>query len=318
MEIYQVKSPILFLVFNRPEYTKRVFEQIKKVKPKKLYVSADGPRSKIEGEQGDCDAVRAIFDEISWPCEVIKLFRKENLGCRINVSTSISWFFEQEPEGIILEDDCLPNISFFRFCDEMLDRYRQDHRIGTISGTNHHNGISWGEGSYYFSQRSDIWGWASWRRTWANYDVTLKDFTVTEAEKYLKLLFDDAVLVEEWLHVFKKVKVEGLDTWDYQFHFLNFVSHTLAVIPNKNLISNIGFGAAATHTYDVNSIFANLPTFEMDEKMTPPKTFLPQVTADYQVFDKEFRLSEKHRQLAKERLFRRKVKRWWKNLMTAK
>ncbi|WP_257666875.1 nucleotide-diphospho-sugar transferase [Parapedobacter tibetensis] len=310
---YKVKSPILLLIFNRPIYTGKVFEQISRAKPRKLYIAADGPRAKVEGEIEKCQKARSIIDKINWECTVSTLFRTENLGCKIGVSTAIDWFFENEEEGIILEDDCLPNQSFFRFCDVMLEHYRYDQRVGSITGSNHHNKESWGTASYYFSQRSDIWGWASWRRTWEKYDVSLSNYSVQEAATLLKKMFADELLLSEWLTIFEQVKRGAIDTWDYQFHFLNFVEYALCVVPNHNLISNIGFGEDATHTFDVGSTFANAVTTDL-ETITHPTSFIPEKEADRQVFEKEFKLSEKRMNIKKDELLRRRVKRWFKKL----
>ena len=167
-------SPILFLIFNRPETTKKVFSAIKEVQPPRLYIAADGPRSEQPDEADHCELARTIATKVDWDCEVKTLFRDQNLGIRIAVSQAIDWFFEQEPEGIILEDDCLPDQSFFWFCKELLEKYRNDTRIMHIGGTNFQFGKNRTNYSYYFSRYAHIWGWASWRRAWEYYDEKLK------------------------------------------------------------------------------------------------------------------------------------------------
>jgi hypothetical protein len=162
------------MIFRRPDFTSRVFEQIRNVRPARLYIAADGPRSGREGEQQLCIETRAIIEQIDWDCELKTLFREKNLGCKMAISSAIDWFFEQEEEGIILEDDCLPNQSFFRFCDTMLEKYRNDDRIRHISGCNLQHGKKWGTASYYFSNLTHAWGWANWRRVWKDYDRDLK------------------------------------------------------------------------------------------------------------------------------------------------
>ena len=168
-------TSILFLIFNRPEETKRVFESIKEAKPSKLYLASDGPRSHVIDEEKIVSEVKLnVLNAIDWDCEVKTLFREKNLGCKIAVSEAISWFFDHEDQGIILEDDCLPSQSFYRFCEELLNIYKNDLRIWHISGDNFQNGIARSEESYYYSKFSHVWGWATWKDRWQHYDVMMK------------------------------------------------------------------------------------------------------------------------------------------------
>ena len=180
-----MRSPILFLVFNRPDVTQRVFDAIRQARPPKLYIAADGPRKNKVGEVERCALVQEIVSQVDWPCEVSKLIRQENLGCKIAISSAIDWFFSKEPEGIILEDDCLPHPDFFPYCDELLERYRNNERVGMISGDNFQNGIKRGDGDYYFSQFCHIWGWASWARAWKKYDANLAQWPKLKARNWL-------------------------------------------------------------------------------------------------------------------------------------
>ena len=164
-------APILFLIFNRPQLTARVFAAIREAQPSQLYVAADGPRSNRPGEADLCEQARRVINGVDWPCEVKTLYRQENLGCRQAVSSAITWFFDNVEAGVVLEDDCLPIESFFRFCSELLIRYRDDTRIGMISGNNHGFRIYDDSLSYSFSKHGAIWGWASWRRAWRLYDT---------------------------------------------------------------------------------------------------------------------------------------------------
>jgi hypothetical protein len=165
------KSAVLFLVFSRPHLTAQVMATIRAAQPKRLYVAADGPR-KRPGEDELCNEARRIATEVDWPCEVRTLFRDTNLGCRVGVSTAMDWFFEHEKEGIILEDDCVPSQSFFPYCAELLDRYRDDARIMCISGDNPRARPVQRRESYVFSRYPLIWGWATWQRAWRLYDAT--------------------------------------------------------------------------------------------------------------------------------------------------
>jgi hypothetical protein len=309
---YIVRSPILLLNFNRPDLTARVFEKIRSVQPSRLYVAVDGPRKNNPSDAQKCKDVKLVFENIDWECTVKTLFRDENLGCKKGVSSAIDWFFENENEGIILEDDCLPAESFFYFCDQMLERYRQDTRISLITGTNLQNGIIRGEGSYYFSQYSNIWGWASWKRTWANYDSALTNYTVDDVTSQLKNVFNDAFLLEEWLKIFNRLKAGEIDTWDYQLNFITFFQNGLCVTPNINLISNIGFRDDATHV-NTNNHNSELPVGELWD-IVHPKSFIPQKEADYYFLNKEFNLDEKWHQFEKNKLLRRRIKKWFKKI----
>ena len=166
MAHYNLRTPVALLIFNRPDTTERVFNAVAKARPSKLLVVADGPRDSRPGEAARCEQTRAIIKRVDWDCEVITNFADRNMGCKLRVSSGIDWIFEQVEEAIILEDDCLPDPSFFRFCDEMLERYRDNERVGMVSGGNLQFGRHRGTGSYYFSKYTHIWGWASWRRAW--------------------------------------------------------------------------------------------------------------------------------------------------------
>lgn len=307
---YTVQSPVLFIIFNRPDTTLQVFNQIKAVKPARLYIAADGARPGNATDAILCEEARNIVQHIDWECTVKTLFREQNLGCKVAVSSAISWFFEQEEEGIILEDDCLPVLSFFYFCDQLLEKYRYDTRVRNITGTNLQRGQQWGNASYYFSQYSNIWGWASWRRVWQTYDPELKRYSEEQAAEQLKNVFQDPFLIEGWIKIFKELKAGKIDTWDYQLNFITFFENGICAVPNVNLISNIGFGANATHTFDVNNHNANLAVGDI-EQLTHPTFFLPQKAADYYFLSKEFDLASKWRRYNKpKRKFKRWVKGW--------
>jgi hypothetical protein len=309
---YNVQSPILFLNFNRPDLTARVFERIRSVQPSRLYIAMDGPRKNSQADAQKCSEVKKVVENIDWPCTVKTLIRTDNLGCKLGVSTAINWFFEQESEGIILEDDCLPATSFFYFCDEMLAKYRHDTRVSLITGTNLQNGQIRGEGSYYFSQYSNIWGWASWARTWGKYDVTLSNYTSDDVNSQFKNIFSDAFLLEEWIKIFNRLKAGEIDTWDYQLNFITFFQNGLCLTPNVNLISNIGFRDDATHINN-NLHNSELSTGELWD-IKHPKHFIPQKEADYYFLNREFHLQERWLKFEKDKLLRRRIKKWFKKL----
>ena len=240
-------TPVLLVVFNRPDTTRRVFDAIRKARPKQLFVAADGPREGVQADRALCDAARAAASRVDWDCEVHTLFRVENLGCGLGPSSgpssAISWFFENVEAGIILEDDCVPEPSFFRFCEELLERYRDVPRVMMISGDNFLSGRKRGAASYYFSRYTHIWGWATWRRAWHH--------------------FDYEAIPEE-------LRNHGI--WDWQWRFAVEKNRGLAVAPNVNLVTNVGCGIVdAAHTSDMDERYANLPTRPMVFPLTHPR-----------------------------------------------
>jgi hypothetical protein len=247
-------------VFNRLDTTKQVFEAIREAKPPRLYVAADGARANKEGEAEKVQAVREyVMNNIDWDCEVKTLFREQNYGCKMAVSGAIDWFFENEEMGIILEDDCLPSQSFFWFCEELLERYKDDMRVGQISGDNFQKGVKRGDADYYFSIYNHIWGWASWANRWKNYEVDLNSINDTQ---FIKEVFIDKNTQKYWTNVFKTMKAMKIDTWDYQWTFCLWKNKQLTILPNINLIKNIGFGVDATHTIG-ESEFAKMQVYDI-------------------------------------------------------
>lgn len=280
-----LKTAVLFLVFNRLDTTKQVFEEIKKAKPPRLYIASDGARAAKEGELSRVKAVREyITNNINWKCEVKTLFREQNLGCKYAVSSAITWFFENEEQGIILEDDCLPSQSFFRFCEELLNRYKNDMRVWQISGDNFQNGIIRGDGSYYFSKYNHIWGWATWTNRWKKYDVEMNHIA---NDSFIRNIFSEKEAIECWGNIFRKMKNKEIDTWDYQWTFTTWINNGLTVLPQKNMISNIGFGADATHTVLHDSKLSNMLNHEV-EQIQHPSFILPNREADNYTFDHLF------------------------------
>ena len=256
-----MRSAVLFLVFNRPATTRQVFEAIAAARPPRLYVAADGPRAGRPGETELCAEVRRIATAVDWPCEVRTLFREENLGCRRAVSGGINWFFEQEEEGIIIEDDVLPVPSFFDYCDELLERYRTDERVGTICGTNLTSNPVDPQASYTFSRYSSVWGWASWRRVWRHYDVEMKSWPEWRDSGGLAKLFSHDHRVADYFRFYFNQTIEhGVNTWDYQLSFLCLRLGLLNAVPVRNQIGNLGVGIAGAHSTEG----AAVPAFILD------------------------------------------------------
>jgi len=262
-------TPVLFLIFNRPDTTQKVFNAIRQAKPKQLFVAADGLREDKEGEKEKCEQARKIIEQVDWDCEVKTLFRDKNLGCKIAVSSAIDWFFENVEEGIILEDDCLPSQSFFWFCQELLKYYRNDARIMHISGDNFQFGRIRGEGSYYFSKYAHIWGWATWRKAWGCFDVNMKSFKKFKKEAQINNVFNIKQQKKYWMKIFQRVYDDKINTWDYTWVYTCFINSGLCIMPNINLVSNIGFGIESTHTQGENSIFSKMKTEEITEIIHP-------------------------------------------------
>ncbi len=242
---FKLTTPVLFIVFNRPDTTRRVFSEIKKAKPPRLYIAADGPRTQEEKKK--TDAVRDyILKNIDWKCKVKTLFRDKNLGCKYAVSSAIDWFFENEETGIILEDDCVPSQSFFRFCQEMLEKYKNNEKIMHISGTNVEE-VSPIKEDYFFADAFNVWGWATWRRAWKHYDVEMKDWPKWRI-KSLRFMKKHPLLDKiKGIYLYELTYQKKINTWDYQWGFTCQKRKGLAIIPTKNLITNIGL-ERGTHT----------------------------------------------------------------------
>ncbi|MBE9246986.1 glycosyltransferase family 2 protein [Microcystis aeruginosa LEGE 00239] len=290
MTDFQLTTPVAFLIFNRPDTTARVFEAIRQAKPPKLLVVADGPRPDRADDVEKCNAARAIIDGVDWDCEVLTNYSDVNLGCGKRVSTGITWVFKQFEEAIILEDDCLPHPDFFRFCEELLEKYRDDKRIMAIGGTNVIGEWKSSVQSYHFSYHGSIWGWASWRRAWCYFDLDMRLWANQEIRNRVRDVIADNRQYQKRAIVFESVYRKEIDTWDYQWIFARLVQSGLTVIPCVNLVSNLGFAREdATHTKSRNEFLSNLERIDM---IFPIKTneFIA-IDRDYdkQVFLKVFK-----------------------------
>lgn len=241
-------TPVALFIFNRPDATAAVFDRIAGLRPRHLLVVADGPRPGRLGEGEQCAAARSIVNRVDWPCELLINFSDVNLGCKRRVSTGLDWVFSTVNEAIILEDDCIPDASFFFFCQELLGRFRDDERIAMISGDNFQPAPSRKAGSYYFSHYTHIWGWASWRRAWRHYDVEMRLWPTARNQGVLRDILDNSLAYLYWRDIFDAVHSGRIDTWDYQWTFACWMNRGLSVMPAVNLVSNIGFGPEATHT----------------------------------------------------------------------
>ncbi len=283
----QFNVPIVFLVFNRPETTARVFDEIRRMRPLKLLMVADGPRSGRAGELEKCNRVRSIIDHVDWPCEVRKNYSDINLGCKLRVSSGLDWVFEQVEEAIILEDDCLPHPSFFLFCRELLEKYREDERVAMISGDNFQFGLHSLPSSYYFSRYPHIWGWATWRRAWRLYDLKMSTWPEIQRRGLLHDLLRREPVVRFWEKIFTKVFAGEIDTWDHQLTFAFISNNRLCIMPDRNLVSNIGFGEDATHTRRT-SMFAEVPLQAMKFPLHHPSCIIRDNGADERTENEQY------------------------------
>lgn len=279
MHDYKITTPVAFIIFNRPDTTNRVFSEIARARPPKLLVISDGARTDRLGEAENVAATRAIIERVNWDCEVLTNYAESNLGCRDRVSSGIDWVFEQVDEAIILEDDCLPDPSFFRYCQELLERYRHDQRIGMISGDNFQFGRKRTDASYYFSRYTHIWGWASWRRAWQHYNSDAAIWPEFKAGNWMRAVIEDRSERRFWFKAFQAVHDGRIDTWDYQWMLASWAQGYVSITPAINLVSNIGFGPNATHTRGA-SLYSEIPAESLEFPLRHPEVILPNRLAD--------------------------------------
>lgn len=278
-----ISAPVAFFIFNRPHLTSKVYERIRAARPSRLLIVADGPRPSRPEDAQLCRDTREIVSSPDWPCELLTNFADENLGCRLRLSSGLDWVFQQVPESIILEDDCLPCASFFSFCSQMLSRYRDDSRIMHISGDNYQDGKRRGHASYFFSRYPLSWGWASWRRAWRYYDVNILSWPLAYRQRWLKSVSDSRREFWYWEDIFDKLYRGQIDTWDYQWVFACWRQGALSILPNENLVTNIGSGPDATHFTEGHSTIG-IPTHDLNE-VTHPGVVTRDKEADQFMFD---------------------------------
>lgn len=240
--------PILFMVFNRPDVTARAFDVIKEVKPKRLFVSADGPRKGVSADKIKCLEAREITEDIDWNCKVERLYRDKNFGLEKAVTGALDWFFSHVRKGVVLEDDCVPDKSFFRFMEELLEKYKDDRKVMSISGDNFQDGIKRGLYSYYFSKYTHCWGWGTWRRAWALYDFEMRLWPEVKKCAFLNNIIHNKAACVYWKNTFDLVYTSKINSWAYRWMFSCLVNSGVTVLPNVNLVKNIGFEGNATNT----------------------------------------------------------------------
>ncbi len=279
----QYKVPILILLFNRPDTTQEVFDQVKKMRPLKLFIAADGARENVKGEKERCEEAKKIVNQIDWPCEVKTLFQDKNLGMLYGPAKAIDWFFENVEEGIILEHDCVPSPSFFTFVENLLEKYRDDERVMHISGNNFQEGRVVGDGSYYFSKFNHVWGWATWRRAWKHFDAEMKNYNLSKKNNSIRGVWPEKNKAKVFGKIFDNIMNSKLVAWDYVWTYSLWMQGGLAILPNVNLVSNIGYGPLATHTNKKDALMC-LETGEIKDIIHPVL-----VVQDYDADDRSFK-----------------------------
>lgn len=274
-----LSTPVIFLIFRRPDLTSRVFETIRQAQPKKLLVVADGPRN--ESEVMLCQQARAVTEQIDWDCEVLRNYADTNLGCRNRVSSGLNWAFEQVEEAIVLEDDCLPHPSFFRYCQTLLDYYRNDERIMVVSGNNFQDGQKRTLHSYYFSKYNHCWGWATWRRAWRHWEFAPEKWPEIRDLGLINAACDTPNEEKYWTAIFDSLFFEGNpDTWDYSWLLACWLQNGLTVLPNTNLVSNIGCRSDGTNIKG-DSPLANLAVGDIGNILHPSFVYRCKAADEY-------------------------------------
>lgn len=283
-----LKTPILLIIFNRPETTRQVFEQIKKAQPEKLFIAADGPQPNKEGEREACEETRKIIKEVDWPCEVKTLFQEKNLGILNAPPTAINWFFNNTESGIILEDDCVPDQSFFTFCEELLEKYRNDERIMQIAGSNFQQGKKRGDASYYFSKYNHLWGWATWKRAWALNDPQMSTFPKFKKDRRIKDVWSSWSEQRGWVRTLERAYNGQIKSWDYPWIYAFWSNSGLCILPNQNLVTNIGFDQNATHTKEDKKGNLKIKSIPLEQAIKHPDFIIANREADLYTFKEIF------------------------------
>jgi hypothetical protein len=268
------------MIFNRPGHTRAVFEEIRRARPPRLFVIADGPREGYPDDVIKCRAAREVIETVDWPCDIIKNYSDVNLGCGTRPATGISWLFEQVDEAIILEDDCLPHPTFFRFCQELLDIYRHDTRIMMISGDNFQFRRKRSPNSYYFSRFAHCTGWATWGRAWRHFDHDMQFLREVNGVGLIEAILPNKNERRYWLERFRQAEAHKRDIWDYQWTFAIWMQNAMTIIPEVNLISNIGYNEEGTHTKSDKDLFANLTLEAMEFPLNHPLFMIRHHKAD--------------------------------------
>ena len=277
--------PILILGYNRPIHIRKLINKLRKIKPKYISLSLDGPKIN-EKDKKNCQLVKNEIDKINWNCLIKKKFNLKNQGCRKSVRTAISWFFKNNEFGIILEDDCIPNKAFFLFCERINKIYKKNKKIFSISGSNFYNKKI--KNDYFYSKYNHCWGWATWRRAWKYYDDNLTFLNKLKVSDKWKLLHESKVERRFWEKIFNNVKKKKIDSWAYVWTYSMWKNNGLTIIPKKNLIKNIGFDLNATNSLkkEIKHLKVFSPKFK--KILNHPEKLVPLKSNDIYVFNNHF------------------------------
>jgi hypothetical protein len=282
-------TPIAVLTFNRPQLTERLLGILARIKPRRILVVSDGPRAHVATDVGKCAAVRRLFEKLDWECDIERNFAESNMGSFPRNSSGLNWVFEQVDEAIILEDDCVPDLSFFSFCEALLEQYRNDPRIGLISGNNFLKPTIRQVASYFFSGYATTWGWASWRRTWHQVDFNMPYWPqFRDGGKLLQAVFSSSE-ARYWRSIYDAIHERRMkNAWDYQLMLACMRFNLLTVVPTVNLVSNVGFGPDSTHCEDNKSLAYNVRAHRMEFPLVHPELIQASLELDYQIFRRRF------------------------------
>jgi len=265
------RTPVALFVFKRPSTTVQVFEAIRQAKPSTLFIVANSPRPDRPEEIERCAAVRTIVEQVDWKCDVYRDYAETYLSCKDRISSGLKWVFNCVEEAILFEDDCIPDPSFFRFCEELLDRYRHDERVAMIAGSDFQVKRKPDPCSYYFSRYNLFWGWATWRRAIQHYDVDMKAWPSVRESGLLNCFLGDQKAIDFWNYVFQETYEDRIDTWEYQWILNYWMQNGLTIVPTTNLVTNIGFSGDSTHTTDNFDWRGNVPTAAMPFPLNHPQ-----------------------------------------------
>jgi hypothetical protein len=298
---WTLSTSVAMGIFNRPEATARVFAEVRRARPPRLFVFADGPRPDRPSESALCAEAREVVEQVDWPCDVATEYAEQNLGTRARFSSGLDWVFESAEEAIVLEDDCLPHPTFFRFCEEILSRYRDDERVMHVSGDNFSMVNARGirarvsrsvQGrlgpSYYFSGYPHVWGWGSWRRAWQRYEGAMDSWSDPNTRGNVIASFADPAERSFWEHTWDALAKGEDDSWAYQWVLACIANDGLSVMPRRNLVSNLGFGPGAVHTTNTDDLFAELPLEGARFPLRHPRSIVRDASADAQVAHQQF------------------------------
>lgn len=277
---YRTTTAVGVVIFKRKEKAETLYKILKEVQPKKLFIIADGPRNKAETEA--CEETRKVFENIEWPCTVFRNYSDKNMGCCKRPYTGFNWVFENVDEAILLEDDCIPTVDFFRFCDQMLERYRYDTRIMQICGTNLLGKWDCDEDSYFFAQWASCWGWASWSRAWKLYDLQMSAWNNNRVQELMKQRLGSQIFkIRKPVFDEHSKMGEELSAWDHQWSFARTINSGLSITPSVNLVSNIGFGEDATHTNDMSE--THVMAYSLQFPLRHPQYIMPDIKFDLEM-----------------------------------